>query len=212
MTPLSFAHCGVLVLALAGCGASAAERAESTPATGDNVTASKPSAGTLFKPDLVPIFRGKLLRHLKPYSRRIDDSFCAGLPTPSNPVLSANGQITVAGLSWGVRNIGTSQAVGRFRIALFDSKTGQPLATHSLSGLAAGQTNSASFVRPQSTTWVIRIDSNSLDADKYGGTGCFQALMQASNAMNWQDPPYRVRVDVDGSVAEVSESNNESTH
>jgi hypothetical protein len=35
--------------------------------------------------------------------------------------------------------------------------------------------------------------------------------MKAGNAMNRQDPPYRVRVDIDGAVGEANEGNNASS-
>jgi hypothetical protein len=179
--------------------------------TAPNVAAPPPrlliggTSGGNSQPDLLPQFAPLgLLRHEGPNSRRIDASLCQNLPLPRDPRQAATGEITVGNPRWGVVNAANQGTTAAFQARLSVGDT-QILDTQTVAGLAGGQSQLFTYLRPQSRTKVIRIDpltDVNLKNQYGGGTGCFQLIMAASDPLNWQDPRYTVRVDVLNAVNE----------
>ena len=168
--------------------------------------------GGTTNPDLVPQFAPLgLLRHEAAGSRRISQSFCQGLPSPSVPSQAAVGEIRVGDIRWGVVNSSNQGTAAAFE-ARFSVGDAPALDTRTIAGMSGGQSQLFTFIRPESRTKVIRIDATtSLNVrNQYGGIGCFQFIMAAGDPLNWQDPRFTVRVDALNAVAEGNggETNN----
>jgi hypothetical protein len=166
--------------------------------------------------DLVATFSGRVLRFTQPNSRRIDDQFCASVPVPANGQASI-AEIVVPNLTWGVINSSNVGVNTSFTIEIANHSTGQVLATADVpvGRLVPGTPSyTRTYLRPQSRTRVIRVTPNSPQAirTQYGPQGCFQLAMQPGDPMNWQDPPFIVRVDTtnrvgEGANGEINNSN-----
>lgn len=177
---------------------------------------ARPPAGAAGAPDLVADFVGPVLRHIGPGSRRVSDAFCEGLPSPLAGQASI-AEITVPGFRWGVINSSNHRVDTAFRIELANNATQQVLRTVDVPGgrLVPGtQGLLQDYVRPQSRTRVIRVTATSSAAirSQYGPSGCFQLLMAPGDPLNWQDPPFRVRVDVANAVNEGADGEINNTN
>jgi hypothetical protein len=160
------------------------------------------------EPDLLPSFSGTLLRHIG-NNRRISESFCQNLPTSRSATADDAGIVSVPNLSWGVINSANVATGNGFNIEL--RANGQTLRPEQVGALPAGGSGDFTYARPQSQTRVIRVRGfDRTSGAQYGPPGCYQELMAANDPMDWQDPPYEVRVDTVNAVSEGAggETNN----
>ena len=145
--------------------------------------------------DLVLVTSGKSLRRLDA-NGKIDEAFCQGFAVPAAGGATEK-DITVP--LWGLAV--TNPHAGAFSGGAQAQLVG-PVpapAVVQFGALAAGGALSVPFSRPTSITRAILIlpSTNAATRQPYGGSaalGCYQSAMRATDARNWTDPPYSLRL------------------
>lgn len=127
---------------------------------------------------------------------QVEDKWCAGMQTPSAASIAQ--VITVPNIVWGVTNVGTGNIGFGFTVQL--SSGGQNLQNENIaaSSLSPGETRNFTFARPRSRVKVI----------KFAPPQPASCYINPNDPDYFEDPPFTVRVDAAGAVAESNETNN----
>ena len=176
-----------------------------TTTLSSGITSTAPAAGG---PDLQPISGTPLFRHLAPNRKVASEPFCHGMYAQA--VTAIVKTITVANMTWGVKNAGQTNVSVQFHAQLF--RNGALVEDEVVNGLAAGATKTFTFARPQSQTEVARLglvpDANSQRIYNATGGECVQTIGQATQ-FDWQDPQYQIVIDQANAVpADINRANN----